>query len=366
MINLSFPAMCEPASLLTVLSTLLLASTCLIRHRPSGKKPLRIPLLPAISLILSLITAVADEAMGLDAKVACDIVLAVPPLAILPRSLTPVQTAALILSETVSAGGSIFACIGGQARNATSLCSLTSLLSVLLFLITETRRTVKNSENQTTRLSISGVLSSTLYMLFSFGITCFSLTTPLLEDLRPVFDVSLTTASCSLLSLALVRHSTSRPFVVLDRIEKQVTDSYCRQIRDRTLSYENKNIMLSAIFNRIQRYFDDKLPFLDDSFTITALSEHIFTNRLYVSKAIGEYSGMNFCQFVNTYRVRYSIECMKRNPRLKVSELASMSGFRTQSSFNQAFRKYTGETPSDWVRRNFRKAGGSPGTVLQN
>ena len=55
---------------------------------------------------------------------------------------------------------------------------------------------------------------------------------------------------------------------------------------------------------------------------------------------------------------------------LKISELAYMSGFKTQASFNSAFRRYTGEAPSDWARRNFKKivATASPDAeaVLQN
>ena len=43
------------------------------------------------------------------------------------------------------------------------------------------------------------------------------------------------------------------------------------------------------------------------------------------------------------------------NPRLKVAELAMMSGFHSGVTFTLAFRLFLGKTPSDWCREYVSK-----------
>ena len=73
-------------------------------------------------------------------------------------------------------------------------------------------------------------------------------------------------------------------------------------------------------------------------------------DKSYLSKVINSCTGMNYPQFVNNYRVRYSMDLFRRDPRLKVSELAMMSGFHSGVTFTLASRLFLGKTPSDWCR----------------
>ena len=359
MISLSFPAMSEPAALLTVISTLALAATSYGRNRSAFR---RIPAATAISIALPILIAVLDEILGLDGKVACDIAIAIPPLLIF--RLKRNQSLILLLLSIISIAVSIYARISGQEFMATNAFCTISLLCILILFISEMRRKLISAADITASLSISEVFSDAIYMILTCGILCFCLTTSVIEPLRPFFNVSLTTVSCALFALTLIRHDSGHPFVLLNNFEKEIMAACYRHTKERIGQGDQKDIMNSVIFKRILKLFEDKMPFLDDEFTLTKLAEQLFTNRIYVSRAISECSGMNFCQFVNTYRIRYSIECARLNPRLKISEMATMCGFKTQSSYNQAFRKYTGENPSDWVRRNFRKNNSE--AVLQN
>ena len=91
--------------------------------------------------------------------------------------------------------------------------------------------------------------------------------------------------------------------------------------------------------------------YLNSSLTINDVVKVVFTNKLYISRAISQFTGRNFCQFVNYYRVTYSVRTFRDNPALKVAELALMSGFNSVVSFSMAFRLYMGESPSDWCRK---------------
>lgn len=105
------------------------------------------------------------------------------------------------------------------------------------------------------------------------------------------------------------------------------------------------------IYERVVDYFEDEKPYLSGELTINDVVKVVYTNKLYISRAISQFTGRNFCQFVNYYRVMYSIELFRRSPELKIHELASLSGFNSMVSFNMAFRLFMGEIPSEWCRR---------------
>lgn len=104
------------------------------------------------------------------------------------------------------------------------------------------------------------------------------------------------------------------------------------------------------LYERLERYMMEEEPYLDEDLTISSLAREMFTNKTSLSKAINLKSGKHFCAYVNEYRIRYSLKIMKRDCRVKVVELAVMSGFHSVASFNMAFRLYTGETPSEYMR----------------
>ncbi len=105
------------------------------------------------------------------------------------------------------------------------------------------------------------------------------------------------------------------------------------------------------LYGRILTYFDAKRPFLDSELTINDLVKDLYSNKLYISRAISQYTGRNFCQFVNYYRVMHSVSSFRDNPDMKIRELADMSGFNSVVSFNMAFRLFMGVNPSEWCRK---------------
>jgi len=65
---------------------------------------------------------------------------------------------------------------------------------------------------------------------------------------------------------------------------------------------------------------------------------------------INSQSGYNFFEFVNKYRVVMVIDKMS-GQELRTSTLLGLaldSGFNSKASFNRAFKKFTGRTPSEY------------------
>lgn len=99
------------------------------------------------------------------------------------------------------------------------------------------------------------------------------------------------------------------------------------------------------------RYMELRKPFLVESFSMDDLALALFTNKLYLSQTINACSGRNFRSFVNSYRVMYAMELFKKNNRLRVTDLANLSGFHTPVTFNMAFKLVMGESPGAWCSR---------------
>lgn len=111
------------------------------------------------------------------------------------------------------------------------------------------------------------------------------------------------------------------------------------------------NSSMKELYDRITVLFDNDMPYLDGDLTISHVARELYTNKAYVSRAVNEFTGKNFCQYVNHYRIMHAVRLFRENPYLRVSELAEMSGFHTQVSFNMAFRLVMEESPGEWCRK---------------
>lgn len=105
------------------------------------------------------------------------------------------------------------------------------------------------------------------------------------------------------------------------------------------------------IYTRVVLYFEEEKPYLNGDLTINDVVKGVYTNKLYISKAISQYAGKNFCQFVNYYRVMHSIETYRLNPEMRVADMWQSCGFNSIVSYNMAFKLFMGENPSDWCRK---------------
>jgi AraC-like DNA-binding protein len=110
------------------------------------------------------------------------------------------------------------------------------------------------------------------------------------------------------------------------------------------------------LYDRCCRYMADRKPFLVESFSLNDLAGALYTNKVYLSKTINYYSGKNFRNYINYYRVMYAMELFRRNKSLTMSELGSLSGFHSGTTFNQAFKAVMKESPSTWCARLRKKS----------
>ena len=143
-------------------------------------------------------------------------------------------------------------------------------------------------------------------------------------------------------------------------------ESLFRRVRDALLKNFGADILtgLSAdagskgIYERLCAWFDRERPFLDPDLNERMVAEEIFTNKVYLQRAIKNHSSLNFKRFVNRYRIQYAKQIFAENKNLRVTQLCFMAGFKTKATISAAFQLETGENPKDWCndqRSNRRK-----------
>ena len=152
-----------------------------------------------------------------------------------------------------------------------------------------------------------------------------------------------------------VRVTYDSAFVILHRHESVIVESMKISHMDVSSVPGSKSDQYKELYERIVLYFEMSKPYLDGNLTINDIVKVVYSNKVYISKAISHYTGRNFRQFVNYYRVMYSIQLYRENLEMKVNDLAEKSGFNTVVSYTMAFRLFMNETPSEWCRKERSK-----------
>ena len=89
---------------------------------------------------------------------------------------------------------------------------------------------------------------------------------------------------------------------------------------------------------------------------ITDVAKMLHTNRTYTSRLMHDVFQSNFADFINKYRVKKSEELIRNDIENEYSleDIATLSGFSSESSFYRSFKKEKGTTPGEF-RKGLKK-----------
>ncbi|MGX1930150.1 helix-turn-helix domain-containing protein [Flagellimonas sp. 2504JD4-2] len=114
---------------------------------------------------------------------------------------------------------------------------------------------------------------------------------------------------------------------------------------------KNDNINL---FDQITKLVKDKSLYLEPDVSLGSLSKLLGISTQKTSEVINQHSKQNFNDFINHYRVQEAKRMLldSENKNYTISSIAFDSGFSSLSSFNSAFKKFEGTTPSAYKKEN--------------
>lgn len=107
------------------------------------------------------------------------------------------------------------------------------------------------------------------------------------------------------------------------------------------------------LINRLLNYMQEKKPYLDAELTLSSLAKDLNISRSQLSILINEGVGDNFYDFINKYRVE-EVKRLMVDPQVKNYNLLGIAleaGFKSKSTFNLIFKRFTGLTPTEY-RKN--------------
>ena len=104
---------------------------------------------------------------------------------------------------------------------------------------------------------------------------------------------------------------------------------------------------------KLLQLLEQKKPFLQSDFSLQTLANELQVPSHHISHILNVELNTGFFDLVNQYRITEA-KLLLKNPayeHLKIEEIGYEVGYNSKSTFYTAFKKLTGETPS-----NFKKA----------
>ena len=104
----------------------------------------------------------------------------------------------------------------------------------------------------------------------------------------------------------------------------------------------------------LETLMEDERVYLDPDLTLKKLARRLNIHSNHLSRIINEQHGMSFNTYINRRRIA---EAQKRlaDPELRDKSILDIMyevGFYSKSTFNTAFRKFTGTSPSTYRKEH--------------
>lgn len=110
---------------------------------------------------------------------------------------------------------------------------------------------------------------------------------------------------------------------------------------------------IDSLYEKLKTVIKEKELFLNEKLSLEELSLEVGEKNYKISRVINEKAGRNFYEFINSYRVQHAKKLLLNpdNQRDRIGEIMFDSGFNSKSTFNSAFKKETGLTPSKYRQK---------------
>jgi AraC-like DNA-binding protein len=125
---------------------------------------------------------------------------------------------------------------------------------------------------------------------------------------------------------------------------------------EETPKYQSSGMTISEsekYLKKLSDYIEKEKPYLDPELSLRKLSDSVSIPIRLLLQLINGNLESNFYDFINSYRIETAKKLLIISEKEKtISEIFYESGFNSKSSFNAAFKKETGMTPSEFRNKN--------------
>lgn len=116
------------------------------------------------------------------------------------------------------------------------------------------------------------------------------------------------------------------------------------------VEYDEEKIR--ELITRLRIIMEEEKLYLNPEFTLADAAGKLETNRTYLSRAVNAVYGINFSSYINDLRIKEAIRRISSGEvsHLNMEGLAQQCGFGNRVTFNRAFQKFTGISPSFFIK----------------
>ena len=117
---------------------------------------------------------------------------------------------------------------------------------------------------------------------------------------------------------------------------------------EEVLVVEPRPSRAAALFTAWSRRIEVEGWWREEGLTLSEVSKRLATSERTLSRALKDATGCNFNEYINRLRVEAVTRMIAANAPGDLLAIALECGFSSKASFNRAFLRHTGMTPSRW------------------
>jgi len=154
----------------------------------------------------------------------------------------------------------------------------------------------------------------------------------------------------SLFSLALIYATMKFPIFSVHGDFRDLPEETKKKYNKSSLTNEESN----RIWKDINSIMVEERPYRNFEYRLNDLAEQVGQSIHHVSQTINEKEGMSFSDFINRFRVNDAKDLLSSDRAKQVTILAISleAGFNSKTAFYNTFKKFTGKTPTEFIREN--------------
>jgi AraC-like DNA-binding protein len=151
--------------------------------------------------------------------------------------------------------------------------------------------------------------------------------------------VALPSIGFSALLAALIWLGTKHRFTIHDIPQDQ---------EDETIDSDTKadsvpTAQSAQIYIKLENIMNEQQTFLQQDVLLNDVAKLLGTNRTYLLRALSSCAHMTFKEYVNRKRIAHAEQLIASNPTMPKSEVATLSGYNSLSSFYRNYNTYKKE-----------------------